>query len=524
MESLILIVLVVIPGVLSGNWRVTYKDHCALKGTSVIIKCEYDYPLGHIVTSVSWSKALFVSGKWRQYYLSGLSSPPDHFKYVGNYWSDCSLKISDVQDTDEGAYFFNFVTTLDRWRSKTSAHLSVKKLTAVVQPSTVTEGDKVSLTCLPGCPTPVNIVWFRDGQRVPNPVFQARREDAGRYYCAVLGQEAVRSASVALSVEYAPKKVTLSMSPSVMKGSSVTLTCSSDANPPVAQSGYRMYKDGHFLNSGQKRTLSDVQPSHSGLYYCQAWNNISWRGVYLINSTEVHLDVRYRPENISISMDPLYVVEGSSVNLTCSSSANPPADSYSWYRAPASGLSSMLHVGSGQVLSLPSVEASHTGLYLCQARNKLGENNSTEVLITMKEKQHGIRSLAVVAGIGIFVLLTLVLALLLLWMKRRVLEEKKLPALSGRGSSSLASEDPPNSVYANINLLPSSPPPVIAALDFSPHSQRKSHHGHNARTSYEDEVTYTNVTIKPSRSTSNSRSKGRDSDNSVIYASVVKSS
>lgn len=82
-----------------------------------------------------------------------------------------------------------------------SASVSESELTAVVQPSTVTEGDNVSLTCVSGCPTPTDIAWFRDGQPVLNPVFQARREDAGRYYCAVWGQERARSVPVALNVQ-----------------------------------------------------------------------------------------------------------------------------------------------------------------------------------------------------------------------------------------------------------------------------------------------------------------------------------
>ena len=87
--------------------------------------------------------------------------------------------------------------------------------------------------------------------------------------------------------------------------------------------------------------------------------------------------------NMTVSMDSPNVVEGSSVNLTCSSAANPAADNYTWYQRTDSPNSQLLQVGSGQVLSLPSVEASHTGLYLCQARNRLGDNNSTEVLLTV---------------------------------------------------------------------------------------------------------------------------------------------
>uniref|UniRef100_A0A7N6BBC7 Ig-like domain-containing protein n=1 Tax=Anabas testudineus TaxID=64144 RepID=A0A7N6BBC7_ANATE len=231
--------------------------------------------------------------------FSRLSPPPD-FKYLGNYWSDCSLEIKDVQHTDEGAYYFSFKTTYDRWRSTTGLYLFVKELTALVQPSTATEGETVSLTCVSGCPTPEIIVWYKDGQPVLKPVFQTRREDAGRYYCAVLGQESVRSVSVALNVQY-------------------------------------------------------------------------------------------RPMNVAVSVDPQNVTEGSSVNLTCSCEANPAADNYTWYkRTDSPGSSSLLQVGSGQVLSLLSVDPSHAGVYLCQVMNSLGENKSTELLLTMEKKEPGL--------------------------------------------------------------------------------------------------------------------------------------
>ncbi|XP_063734807.1 B-cell receptor CD22-like isoform X2 [Eleginops maclovinus] len=398
---------------------------------------------------------------------------------------------------------------------------SFDQLTTVVEPSTLTEGEGVRLSCVSGCSTRVNIVWFRDGQPVPQPGFQATREDAGRYYCAIFGQEMVRSASVALNVQYAPKKVTLLMTPSVLKGSAVTFTCSSDANPPVPQNGYSLHKDGHLISSGQVHTMSNIQPHHSGLYSCQAWNNISQSGISHINSTQLHLDVLYRPENISISIDSPEVVEGSSVNLSCSSAANPAAHNYTWFRqSAASSLSSMLQVGSGQVLSLPSVDVSHTGLYLCTARNQLGENNSTELMLTMKKQYKGELAVPILAGIGVCAFVALLLALLLFWLKHRNHAEKKTLfdfKLSGEGSSS---SDPSDSVYANIEPYP---PPVTQDITLS---QRMSHHEHEAPMSYEDDVTYATVTINPRNSTlpnrMNSRSIAGDNDESVIYAALAK--
>uniref|UniRef100_A0A3Q2VZQ4 Ig-like domain-containing protein n=1 Tax=Haplochromis burtoni TaxID=8153 RepID=A0A3Q2VZQ4_HAPBU len=59
--------------------------------------------------------------------------------------------------------------------------------------------------------------------------------------------------------------------PSV-EGSSVTLTCSSDANPAA---NYIWYKedDESPKASGQNFTITDIQPEHSGSYYCVAQNS-----------------------------------------------------------------------------------------------------------------------------------------------------------------------------------------------------------------------------------------------------------
>ena len=95
---------------------------------------------------------------------------------------------------------------------------------AVVQPSTVTEGEDVRLSCTLDCPSsPPSVVWFRDDQPVTNlefrdaqpvtnlefrdaqPVtnleFQASIKDASSYYCAVRGQDTIRSAPVTLNVQ-----------------------------------------------------------------------------------------------------------------------------------------------------------------------------------------------------------------------------------------------------------------------------------------------------------------------------------
>lgn len=92
------------------------------------------------------------------------------------------------------------------------------------------------------------------------------------------------------------------------------------------------------------------------------------------------------PLNVSAEVSQAGLLSvGSNVNLTCNSAANPEADSYTW-----------LQVASGRVLSLPSLEVSHSGVYLCKAGNSLGESNSTAVLLEVEEtKSESVRRVGI---------------------------------------------------------------------------------------------------------------------------------
>ncbi|KAI5606374.1 hypothetical protein C0J50_10015, partial [Silurus asotus] len=80
------------------------------------------------------------------------------------------------------------------------------------------------------------------------------------------------------------------------------------------------------------------------------------------------------PKNISVSISPSgEKVEGSSVTLTCSSDANPPVETYTWFKENETS-----PVGSGQ-----SYRPLQSGLYYCEVQNKLGSERSAAVFITI---------------------------------------------------------------------------------------------------------------------------------------------
>ncbi|CAB1442263.1 unnamed protein product [Pleuronectes platessa] len=72
---------------------------------------------------------------------------------------------------------------------------------------------------------------------------------------------------------YAPKPPSVSVSPSgeIMEGSSVTLTCSSDANPAAHYTWYKEDEDSPTA-SGQIFTITNITAEHGGKYQCEAQN------------------------------------------------------------------------------------------------------------------------------------------------------------------------------------------------------------------------------------------------------------
>lgn len=267
------------------------RELCALRGTSPVLQCSYDYPSLSYIRKVVWFKEV-------QRRLQSL--PSSRFQFVGDKSHNCNLKINNIRHTDEGWYYFRFETYFSGWTSKIPAYIFVRDLIASVQPATVTEGEVVTLTCRSGCNTPIQSVWFKEGQPVRNTQFIAGKEDAGSYTCALVEQEqAVRSDVVSLNVQYAPKNVVLSMSPShnVTLGSTVIFTCSSEANPSVSHSGYHLFKDGHLIGSGPDHIISEVQLSDSGQYCCQAGNQIIWKGSRLFQSSKTNLNIQCKYDN-----------------------------------------------------------------------------------------------------------------------------------------------------------------------------------------------------------------------------------
>ncbi|XP_046696576.1 sialoadhesin-like isoform X1 [Silurus meridionalis] len=345
-------------------WSVTYSSQtiCSVIGSSVDIHSYYTFPNYHKVTSKFW----FVK---EQVNIEPVDMIEDEtyqgrVQYTHSSLNNCSLRITNLRETDAQTYTFRFFTDWDKFMGEPGVLLSVTDLKVIVQSDW--SDQNIQLSCNTTCTLSHNTIyiWYKNEQRVPEckSASCSVAADSGEvsYSCAVEPHESFRSPPV-----YSPTntKAVVISSGDTVEGDSVTMSCSSDANPPVLiYTWFKREDPDILLTSNQKFNISNLSKQHSGFYYCTAYNQLGRH-----NATPVHLDVLYAPRNTSLS-----VASGDLPTLSCSSDSNP-ISSYTWYGKTQGGVTL---TGNGAKLTLSS--QSLYKLYYCTAENRLGASNSSE--------------------------------------------------------------------------------------------------------------------------------------------------
>ncbi|KAF4118135.1 hypothetical protein G5714_000186 [Onychostoma macrolepis] len=413
-HPLSLIFLLMIHRAYSEKEHVNYIHPCicALKDSSVIMNCTFTYPTGYQIMKVFWTKTTVKNADNE---FPDLSEDPEYsqrLQYLGDKQQNCTIRLSHVTQKDEHKYYFRFTTDNPtvKWLGKSGVTLAVTDL-QVESPERVTEGDSVRLTCKSSCALTegATFIWYRNSQPLTERrdrnnqllLQSVRREDAGRYSCALHGHTYI-SPAVQLSVTYAPKSVSVSISPSgeIVEGDSVTLSCSSDSNPPAEIS---WFKGGTFVGSGRIYSISNISSDHSGEYKCKSRNIHGEK-----YSDAVTLNIMYPLKSISVSfMQSAQFWEGESVTLICSSDSNPPALNFSWFKENQSSA-----VGSGQ-----SFSALQSGRFYCEAHNQHGSQRSDAVTVIVKGRLV-ILHISIVCGAcgaAVFIITMLILYDMCVW-------------------------------------------------------------------------------------------------------------
>ncbi|XP_033985906.1 hemicentin-1-like isoform X2 [Trematomus bernacchii] len=254
----------------------------------------------------------------------------------------------------------------------------------------IKEGSPVTLTCSSDANPAAKYTWYkRYGhanfyyfKKGPQLFFRSiKSSHSGEYFCSATNELGSSSSeNIRIDVKYAPRIPFLSKpSAEIKEGSSVTLTCSSDANPAATYTWYKRNQNAHFsyFNEGPRLVFRSIQSSDSGQYLCKAENKLGSS-----TSENISIYVKYAPKPPSVSVRPsAEIEEGSSVTLTCSSDANPAAN-YTWYKE--NGNRNVPPLSEGPRLVLSSIQSSDSGQYYCRAENKLGSIRSESISIDVK--------------------------------------------------------------------------------------------------------------------------------------------
>ncbi|XP_071385996.1 B-cell receptor CD22-like [Centroberyx affinis] len=342
---------------------------------------------------------------------------PDHEPFSAGP----QLDLVSIQSSDSGEYYCTAENELGAKRSD-SISINVKygpKNTSVsVSPSgEIVEGSSVTLTCSSDANPAATYTWYKEnGNPDRKPLktgpqldfVSIQSSDSGEYYCAAKNElGGNRFDSISINVKYGPKNTSVLVSPSgeTVEGSSVTLTCSSDANPAAT---YTWYKENRTLHQGPEESYSftSISSEDSGTYHCQSDNQYGQ-----FNSSSLFIDVQYAPKVPSVLVSPSgETVEGSSVTLTCSSDANPAA-TYTWYKENEASPKA-----SGQTFTITNFTSEHSGEYYCDARNPLGATNSSTHLIALAGKGTIYMN---AARLTLIVLILITVFLLYLWIRKK---------------------------------------------------------------------------------------------------------
>ncbi|KAG2471146.1 protein, partial [Polypterus senegalus] len=315
---------------------------------------------------------------------------------------NCTTLLENLSTSNTETYYFRVESDSLKFSYAEGVHINVldsPDAPLLSSTSPVKENLNISLNCSSplSCPTQPPILTWSDtlnGMVLQNITsnngsqslsslltFRASYElDMKNISCTVwypVGTEnRSASASVLLQVWYRPRNTSAvtNVHGVIPAGTSVTLSCTSKANPPATYTWFKV--DGPSDSPrglGQQLLIRKATQNDSGSYVCQAENPYGRE-----NSTALTLEVVHHPRNTSAVTNVHGVISaGTSVTLSCTSKANPPAN-YTWFKVDGPSDSPR---GFRQELLIRKATQTDSGSYVCQAENQYGRENSTALTL-----------------------------------------------------------------------------------------------------------------------------------------------
>eukprot|EP00105_Crassostrea_gigas_P021956 XP_011441295.1 PREDICTED: hemicentin-2 isoform X1 [Crassostrea gigas] len=193
-----------------------------------------------------------------------------------------------------------------------------------------------------------------------------KRSDSGSFYL-IVGN--IQENSTTLDVEYPPTVWQIGIQRTI-EGRNLSVTCSYTSGKPTSTIFYWTKADSEFISDNRTLLIPNLGREDSGSYVCIAENIYSSGNKGTANAT-IEIDVQY-PPSIQ-AFDTQRPVEGTTLVIPCNvTDGNPAVTSIHWTRV---GYSSN-HYGANYTLS--TVQRSHSGTYICHARNTYYDNSRGE--------------------------------------------------------------------------------------------------------------------------------------------------
>uniref|UniRef100_A0A8D3C441 B-cell receptor CD22 n=1 Tax=Scophthalmus maximus TaxID=52904 RepID=A0A8D3C441_SCOMX len=194
------------------GWNVDYQPLiCAVKGSSVVIPCSFQYPPAKKIKFVMWDHENYdMLGPF--VYDSRSADTSSKYQYIGDKHHNCSLRVNQVEHKDAGTYRFRFESNsrAGKWTGQGGSILKIVDAIAVVKRTngdTVKEGDSVTLSCSwcdGGVPSSA-FVWLKNGEPFSEGPSLSFKDisfaNSGNYTCSLKAHEGSTSGVQHVNVE-----------------------------------------------------------------------------------------------------------------------------------------------------------------------------------------------------------------------------------------------------------------------------------------------------------------------------------
>ncbi|CAN9506099.1 unnamed protein product [Ophioblennius macclurei] len=287
----------------------TPKNISALAGSCLHIPCNHSQPW--VDTRNAYGLWIKTDPRFRRYpnnvvFNGSKQSNIYPMEIIGDLLEgNCTTLFSKLVESHTGEFFFRLESSSSSFKATASCsslqitvHESAPKPTIEIS-KVLKEAESVTFTCSAPTPCPrlpPRLTWSlqqdarsqleenSDGTlttKIQQIITLSERHDGLKLSCSAVypvdgGQrEKTSVAELTLSVSYAPKNTSASISPSalVSAGSWVNLTCSSRAKPAVSRYTWFRISDGGDVNVFEG-DFYGFNVTEGGVYYCVAANHV----------------------------------------------------------------------------------------------------------------------------------------------------------------------------------------------------------------------------------------------------------